>query len=125
MCVVSMVLDYGIKTWPEPNINPNPLPNWPVPLPNTQPNIIPNAPFDWSEFVEQFKKYNVTLQAAKEFDKAAKQPDCEDPKKVEWAKNLCDRLTQIGKELIQGCGEEDFGVELIEIAKDMREILEL
>lgn len=121
MCVVSMVLDYGRERWPDIiPVSPS-LPT--TPLPGISPSVIPNQ-FDWSKYTEQLKKYSDTLQAAKEFDKATKQPDCEDPEKVEWATNLCNRLIEIGTELIKDTEKSSLGVELIQIAKDIKDTLD-
>jgi hypothetical protein len=118
MCVVSAVIDQGSQIWP------NPVPSWPgpSPLPTVTPCIGPSV----LPQLEPLKDWTEMLRLAKKIDAATEQPDCEDPKKVEWAKSLCDRLTQIGKELIQlGLDTENPGVELIEIAKDIREILDI
>jgi hypothetical protein len=39
------------------------------------------------------------VEQAKEFDKATKQPDCEDPKKAEFMREVLDRLAAIEKRL--------------------------
>lgn len=62
MCTVSMVIDYARNMDLE-----DPERNW-------QLN---------QEIKDKFAKL---LWAAKEFDTVAKQPDCEDPEKVEWLK---------------------------------------
>lgn len=126
MCMVSAVLDYGReRIWPDivpvgPSL-PTTIPNWPNPV---SPSVIPNVVPDWSQVTEQLKKYSDALQAAKEVDKVTKQPDCEDPKKVEWATNLCNRLIEIGTELIKDTEKSSLGVELIQIAKDIKDTLD-
>lgn len=84
MCIVSMVFDYGQKTWPDtyPNI---PQPTTPYTLP-ASPNV--PSPEQWAEFKELVEK-------AKKFDELTSQPDCEDPKKQEWYDRMERRLAAL------------------------------
>lgn len=68
MCVYSMVLDYGQR--------------------------IPDQQWDlrkWAEFQEIVNK-------AKKWDELMQQPNCEDPKKVEWEKRIEERLKRLENE---------------------------
>lgn len=59
MCAVSMVMDYGINRWPEPQ---------------------------WTEQgINQFKKL---VKEAEEFDRQTDQPDCVDPEKEKFLQKL-------------------------------------
>ena len=92
MCTVSMVMDEGQKLWPNPGIHPqaqpwNPLTGQTVAIPMN----IPTA-----EEIAEFRKL---LEAAKKLDVLTNQPDCEDPKKVEWLKDFCERLRNKSDEL--------------------------
>ena len=42
--------------------------------------------------LDEFKK---VIDAAQEFDKVADQPDCEDPVKMEWMKEVEERLAKL------------------------------
>lgn len=65
MCAVSMVLDYSQRT--------------------------PIEQFDY----EGYQRLMEMIEAAKKFDTANKEPDCEDPQKVEFLKQIIDRLEKI------------------------------
>ncbi len=80
MCVVSAILDYGRRQWPQYD--------WRVPTPVTPP-VLPTAD-EWAQFRELLRK-------AAEFDKAARQPDCEDPEKAAWMRRMEDRLAELEK----------------------------
>lgn len=77
MCITSAILDYGRHQWP----TPNPWVYQPV-----QP-LVP-SPVDWSKFKE-------LLEKAAEFDRVAKQPDCEDPEKVKWFDTMEKRMKKL------------------------------
>lgn len=66
MCVYSMVLDYG---------------RWRV----------PQNEWNW----ENWQKYQELIRKAEEFDKAAKQPDCEDEEKKKWMNEVEERLRKL------------------------------
>lgn len=75
MCAVSMVIDYGKQTWGEPQY-------WQLPnkLPTSPPNILGKM----APAIIEWEVYQELLRKAAEFDKLAKQPDCEDPEKQKW-----------------------------------------
>lgn len=89
MCVVSMISDWGRDRWP---LQPQPYsyPSGPLPLPPSP--YLPSKQ-EWDEFKE-------LLRRAAEYDKRTNQPDCEDPKKQEWMKEIERRLELLerGKE---------------------------
>lgn len=84
MCAVSMVYDYGRTNPPWQN----PLGPSPMPLPDTQ-------------VEDAIKRYLKLIEDAKEYDRATKQPDCEDPEKAKFMKEVLDRLDAIEKRLAQ------------------------
>lgn len=108
MCSVSMVITEGQRLWNDDSIR-----QWPLTY------VPPQQQFD----PEVIKKWTEMLKVAKEFDTISEQPDCEDPKKVEWVDKFTDRLTEIGTELIKDTYKEKLGVELIQIAKDIKDTL--
>jgi len=77
MCAVSNTYDYGQRQWPV----------WPTPF---QPPVALPTPFDWAQFQR-------LIEAAKHYDKATGQPDCEDPKKQEWFDEIERRLNALEK----------------------------
>ena len=85
MCVVSMIIDYGRRTWGEPYewrpTEPYIIPQWPQPVKS-----------DWDRLLDLIKK-------AKEIDEATGQPDCEDPKKVEWLEAMEKRMKALEDKL--------------------------
>ena len=87
MCVYSMVLDYGRKQWPLEGTPVQPqwpqIPTWPTQLPTKQ----------------ELDEFRRLLEQARQFDKIAKQPDCEDPTKVEWLKRLVAVMERVEKKL--------------------------
>jgi hypothetical protein len=87
MCTTSMIYDHGYqhKPWDAPA----PAPYW-----NQQ-------PFPDREAAEAIKRFLKLLDAAKEYDKATGQPDCEDPKKAAFMTEVLDRLAAIEKRLAQ------------------------
>jgi len=90
MCVVSNVFDYGRSTIPDRN-------PWIVPYvqPNTQTFIITQPTreeFDkLKREVDELKKL---VEAAREYDAATGQPDCEDPAKAEFMRRLEDLIDE-------------------------------
>ena len=83
MCAVSMIYDYGrtifpVK-WSEQQIGDVPL----------QPLEERKTIQEWLEEFEKLRK------AAEEFDKRTGQPDCEDPSKLEWMKEIEQRLAKL------------------------------
>jgi hypothetical protein len=64
MCTVSVIFDYG-KQMPQQF---------------------------WTQ--ESFDQYMALLKAAKHFDDASGQPDCEDPTKTQWIEDIKTRLKQ-------------------------------
>ena len=85
--MISVVLDYGQRTWPDP-IN---LKNLYTP----SDCIMIDA-----AIAEAIKIYLETLKQAKKFDDVAEQPNCEDPKKVEFLKRFLDRIDVLDEELM-------------------------
>ena len=91
MCVLSMIIGHGQQRWPLPNpwvFPQSPIQPWQQPVP---PPALPNSD-DW----EWFKKM---VEAAKEYDRKTKQPDCEDPAKVDWMKRMTEILEKIEEKL--------------------------
>lgn len=86
MCVTSMIYDYGQRNPPWQQITP-----WP--------GIYPGSPLPDQQAREAMQKFLDLIQNAKEYDRAAKQPDCEDPKKAEFMQQILDRLDAIEKRL--------------------------
>lgn len=81
MCIVSNVTDWGMRTWPSPDIYPKPYrPSQPW---ETTPVVPHDGPTrrEWEDFKEM-------IQKALELDKYTKQPDCIDPKKEAWLKKM-------------------------------------
>jgi hypothetical protein len=98
MCVYSMIVDYERKwvpehyPWYEPHTLPwNPLPFIPndkngIELPGTPP---PGpTPEEFDALKDEVKELRKLLQAAKEFDEATGQHDCEAEEKVRFIKDL-------------------------------------
>lgn len=86
MCIISGIYDYGHRTWP----------TWPTTAPVPPP--IPPAsatPFPTPEQWEAFKRL---IEVAKEFDRIANQPDCEDPEKGKWMEQVERRLADLEAE---------------------------
>ena len=78
MCVVSMLSDWGHRQWP----------SYPPILPSYVPTYIGPSREEWEEFKELLKK-------ATKFDEVSGQPDCVDPKKQEWMKEIEERLKKL------------------------------
>lgn len=98
MCVVSAMIDYGKKLYPDsfPTQLPItiPTPFFPQPVqPSFPTGIHPNV--DWKEQVDHLQKYLDLLKQAREFDKVTNQPHCEDKSKVEFLKTLHNDLEKI------------------------------
>ena len=79
MCVMSMVLDHYTREWPNPSkhwkIDPI---YWPEEIPS-QPD-----PGEIKKTLDRINKFMDLIEKAKEIDNVTNQPDCEDPKKVEY-----------------------------------------
>ena len=71
MCVVSMVLDYGRTIPPE---------RW--------------RPDTW-------RPYKQLIEQAKEFDRIAEQPDCDDPEKARWMADMEKRVLELEKKELE------------------------
>ena len=89
MCVSSMIYDYGRQNPPWQN---------PAPWPNSFPVTVP-SPLPDREAADAIKKFLKLLEDAKEYDRATKQPDCEDPEKSKFMIEVLDRLAAIEKRL--------------------------
>ena len=88
MCITSAVIDYGRRQWP---IDMPMVPNYTLPQsPWTSMNVPTRDELD------AFRKL---LEQAKEFDRIAKQPKCEDPLKVEWLERLVSVMERLEKKL--------------------------
>jgi hypothetical protein len=113
MCMVSMVSDYGMQTLP-------PIKWWPDP--NTVPQVIPSVKPTVDPDV--YKRWLDTLESAKQYDVAAKQPDCPDPVKEQFLKDLVISLKEYGVRLINGdFDNQDVGVEFIELGTRLEDFL--
>ena len=99
MCVVSMIIDHTKRDYPgrypwypwEPD-KTSPYKLWPKPTTTDSTYIFPSGPsqqqFDaLKKEVEELKKI---VKAAKEYDEATGQPDCEVDEKVDMIKKLAD-----------------------------------
>ena len=91
MCAVSMTIDYGIKTWPDPNYIQMP-PVFPQPV---VPESTVPTPDQWKIFID-------LVEVAREYDRRTKQPNCEDPEKVAWMTRMDERMDRIEKLLQRG-----------------------
>jgi hypothetical protein len=93
MCAVSAVLNHGINQWPLPERTPY---EWHIQPPD---DMIPLkykvTKNPQSPTAEQWAEFLKLVKAAKEFDKATGQPDCEDPAKDQWMKDMESRITAI------------------------------
>lgn len=89
MCMLSVVYDYGRQKWP----NPNPFTVTPTPWspPSVQP-LNPKRPLPTHDEWEALK---AAIKAAREFDEAAGEAECEDPEKVAWFEEVDARLTAL------------------------------
>lgn len=77
MCVVSNIIGAGQQIWPSPNT----YTPWYAQPPGPTPE-------QWAAFQELVEK-------ARKFDELAGQPDCEDPQKTEWMRQIEERLAQL------------------------------
>lgn len=66
MCVVSMIHDYHRERWPDP--------------------------IEWDP--TKWLGYQELLEKARKYDELMKQPDCPDPEKEKWAKELEEHMVQ-------------------------------
>ena len=91
MCMTSMVYDYGRQNPPWQNPDPG----------FTNPNHYRNPLQDLNDFEarEAIKRFLKLLDAAKEYDEATKQRDCEDADKAKFMTEVLDRLAAIEKRL--------------------------
>lgn len=89
MCVVSMVMDYGRQHEP-----------WTSPVPQA-PGFYPYVPAVLPDPVarEAIIKFIELVEAAKKFDAASGQPNCEDPNKIKFEAEVLGRLAEIEKRL--------------------------
>lgn len=88
MCIMSMVIDYGReRIWPQ-----IPPATWPSPVPST-------PPVDHEAELAKWEAFKKLLDKAKELDIVAAQPDCEDPEKVKWLKEMDHRMKAIEEKL--------------------------
>ena len=88
MCAVSQISDYGQRRFPQTDWWPNQIPQG-----TTDPHILEELR-QQREMLEKFMKL---VEAAKVFDAVAKEPDCEDPAKADFIKQVEDRLQRIEK----------------------------
>lgn len=93
MCTASMVYDYGRQS-PPWQTNPIPMPGL-----SMQQQFISPTPLPDTEARDAIKQFIKLLDNAKEYDRATKQPDCEDPAKAEFMKQILDRLDAIERRL--------------------------
>lgn len=89
MCSVSAVLDYGISN-PPWQYAPKPFTGIP------QPSVPPMPDQEAAEAIKRFMKL---VDAAKDFDVASKQPNCEDDNKARFMDEVLARLDAIEKRL--------------------------
>lgn len=79
MCAVSAIYDHGRRDWPTP-FNP----------------IIPNSPWPADTPTrKEFDELKKLVEAAREYDNATGQPDCELDEKAEWFKELEARVAAV------------------------------
>ena len=84
MCTVSMMGDQYRKVWPDPYIIPQ-MPYYP-PQPGTTITFTPTKEETALDLLEQL------MALAKKLDKVLGLPDCEDPEKTEWIKEVRERV---------------------------------
>lgn len=91
MCVVSNTIDYHRDWWPDKD----PYKGWPkkttAPDPIFIPVTSPPQPYT-GPTKEQFEEFLKLLRAAKLYDNATGQPDCEMDEKKKLVKELAERL---------------------------------
>lgn len=92
MCTVSMIYDMSQKTWPFPPENPLPSPTRWVPGMPSVPTWTPPTPEYNGPTKEQFQELIELLRAAKKFDIATGQPDCEDKMKKEMLRKMAQAI---------------------------------
>lgn len=63
MCAVSAISDWGMRQWPGPVYTP---------------------PAAWLPTPQEWEGFKELVRKAAEYDKLVGQPDCPDPKKLEW-----------------------------------------
>lgn len=107
MCMVSLVMEYHnpAKTYIVPTTwqLPNPVPNWqpqfttPLVEPIAIPTPLTPPPFNFDQYVA----YSELLRKATEYDKIMNEPNCHDPKKMEFLKLLMTRMDELGEEFRQ------------------------
>ena len=99
MCVASAIMDDYQKKWPGrwPELPPVPFPEWPSPK-------MPSTPKPWVQEMfgpskEEFEKLKKEVQelakllkAAKKYDAATGQPDCEMAEKVAFIKHIAETV---------------------------------
>lgn len=84
MCVASNIGDYYKPHWPQ--FDP----------PKIWPDLTPAKPINpWSE--EKMRKLMELIEKAREMDKLMGEPDCEDPAKTAWMKQVEQRLKKLEK----------------------------
>lgn len=93
MCAVSMIGDGFKKNWPDNPNNPwqidQLLPSYPKPLGPNQTSIFsPVSQQEFDALKKEVQELRKLLEAAKEYDDAAGQKDCEMEEKVDFIKKL-------------------------------------
>lgn len=91
MCAFSNISDWAKDNWTIPSIpTMDPNPKNPIVQPWQQPTVAApawNTPYN-GPTKEQFQELIELLRAAKKFDKATGQPDCEDAMKKEMLRKM-------------------------------------
>lgn len=81
MCSLSVVMDYGIQQWPKYTAMPEPMIFGPIPKSE------PPGPTK-----EQFEEFLKLMRAAKRFDEATGQPNCELESKKQIIRDMAKQL---------------------------------
>uniref|UniRef100_A0AB74UM75 Tail fiber protein n=1 Tax=Caulobacter phage BL57 TaxID=3348355 RepID=A0AB74UM75_9VIRU len=99
MCVVSAVMDYGRREWPDllgpggPTIVPGDQPWFEIISPGLPPRpVYPKPKVPTRAEIEAFRRL---VKAAQEFDEQTGQPHCEDPEKIK----LLDAINRLAERL--------------------------
>lgn len=122
MCVVSNIGDYGRKQyWPNPFDD---WQKWPsvAPVSPANPKVVPlpipdfpytPTPVDWEKELQRMKEFQELIEKARKYDEMTNEPDCEDPQKTDWLKDLEARVEFLEKNLPKKESTEDNTQELL------------
>lgn len=98
MCMVSVTLEYGRQTLTGKIEWPPVLIAQPSVLPISIPNVFKSIGDQQHISLEGYQAYSELLRKATEYDKIMNEPHCEDPNKMEFLKDLMERMDTLGEE---------------------------